>query len=97
MSNEGFQKTILDKLDAFQRELRQFGERQDKVSAKQNELLKSLSTRQDEMYQVLRSIEHSNNAGKAELDSHNVRVSKIEGKMKKVAKAWQEDAEVSNL
>ena len=97
MSNEDFQKTVLDKLEGFQRELRRFGERQDEMyevlSAKQDEL----STRQDEMYQVLRSIEHSNNAGKAELDSQNVRVSKIEGKMKKVAKAWQEDVEVSSL
>lgn len=112
MNNEDFQKTIIDKLDGFQKELRQFGKCQDKMynelstkqdkmynelSTKQDKMYEALSTRQDEMYQVLRSIEHSNNAGKAELDSHNVRVSKIECKMKKVAKAWQEDVEVSNL
>ena len=67
------------------------------LSAKQDRMHQELSIRQDEAYQVLRAIEHSNNAGKAELDSQNLRVSKIEGKLKKVSKAWQEDVEVSNL
>ncbi len=108
MKNEDFQKTILnelknviEQLDELKIGQRQLGMRQDEMyqdlSTKQDIMYKALSIRQDEMYQVLRSIEHSNNAGKAELDSHNLRVSKIEGKLKKVSKAWQEDVEVSNL
>ena len=59
-----------------------------------------MDIRQDEIYQVVRAIEHSNQAGKAELDSHNIRLAKVEGKIKKVAKACSEEVEVdmaSNL
>ena len=62
--------------------------------------LKSIETRQDEIYQVVRAIEHSNQVGKSELDSQNIRLAKVEGKLKRVAKAYEEEIEVdkaSNL
>ena len=48
----------------------------------------------------LRAIEHSNIVGKSELDSHNIRIAKVEGKIKKVAKVYNEEIQVdkaSNL
>lgn len=61
---------------------------------------KRMEARQDEIYQVVRAIEHSNQVGRSELDSQNMRVAKLEGKFKKVAKAYNEDIEIdtaSNL
>ncbi len=42
------------------------------------EKLSAMETRQNEIYQVVRAIEHSNNVGKAELDDHNIRIAKNE-------------------
>jgi hypothetical protein len=61
---------------------------------------KNMEVRQDEIYQVLTAIEHSNKVGRSELDSHNIRIAKVEGKMKKIAKVCNDDIEVdqaSNL
>lgn len=100
-------KSISARQDEFGKRLDQFGTRQDEFAkqlnlfgVRQDEFAKQLNqfgVRQDEMYLVVRSIEHSNNAGKAQLDSHNFRLSKIEGKFKKVAKVCGEEAEVLNL
>ncbi len=57
----------------------------------------SMRTRQDEIYQVVRAIEHSNQVGKSELDSHNIRIAKVEGKIKKVAKAFNEEDDVGKV
>ena len=59
--------------------------------------LSSMETRQDEIFQVVRAIEHSNQVGKSELDSHNIRIAKVEGKLKKVAKAYNEEAEIDKV
>jgi chromosome segregation ATPase len=62
--------------------------------------LTNIETRQDEIYQVGRAIEHSNLVGKSELDSQNIRLAKVEGKLKRVAKVYNEEIEVdkaSNL
>ncbi len=45
----------------------------------------NMEMRQTEIYQVARAIEHSNNTGKAELDEHQVKLSKHEGTFKKIA------------
>ncbi len=61
---------------------------------------KRIEARQDEIYQVVRAIEHSNQVGRSELDSQNIRISKLEGKFKRVAKAYNEDIDIekaSNL
>ena len=67
------------------------------VEAGQDEIkvkLTNVETRQDEIYQVVRAIEHSNQVGKSELDSHNIRLAKVEGKLKKVAKAYNDEEEI---
>ncbi|TYQ15988.1 UNVERIFIED_CONTAM: hypothetical protein Cloal_2486 [Acetivibrio alkalicellulosi] len=63
-----------------------------------NNRLGNIETRQDEIYQVVRAIEHSNNVGKAELDDHNIRLAKNEGTLKKIAKVIDEELnKASNL
>jgi hypothetical protein len=60
--------------------------------------LSSMEKRQDEIYQVVRAIEHSNNAGKAKLDEHNFRLAKNEGTLKKIGKVIDEEMnKVSSL
>jgi len=86
MTNEEFQKLVLGKLSALE--------------SGQNDLkldFKNMQTRQDEIYQVVRAIEHSNQVGKSELDSQNIRLAKVEGKIKKVAKAFNEDVDVDKV
>lgn len=51
----------------------------------------NIETRQDEIYQVVRAIEHSNQVGKSELNSQNIRLAKVEGKIKKVVKVLADD------
>lgn len=90
-------ETRLHKFDVRQNE---FSTKMDKFDVHQNEFSKRLDQfgiRQNEMYLVMRSIEHSNNAGKAQLDSQNLRVSKLEGKFKRVAKVCGDEAEASKL
>ena len=50
------------------------------------ERVQSIEVRQDEIYQIVRSIEHSNETRKAEIDSTNVRVAYIEGTLQKAGK-----------
>ncbi|MDA8211606.1 MAG: hypothetical protein M0021_06990 [Clostridia bacterium] len=62
------------------------------------EKLSAMETRQNEIYQVVRAIEHSNNVGKAELDDHNIRIAKNEVTLKKVARVIDEELnKASNL
>lgn len=39
----------------------------------------SMKTRQDEIYEIVNAIEHSNNVHKAEIDNINVRTAYVEG------------------
>ena len=78
MTNEEFQKLVLQELKAL------------------NQKVGNVETKQDEIYQVVRAIEHSNKVGKAELDSQNIRIAKVEGKLKKAAKALNQDVSVEN-
>ena len=86
MTNDGFQKAILEELKTLRVDVNEIKIEQ-----------KSMSTRQDEIYQVVRAIEHSNMVGKSELDSHNIRLAKVEGKFKRVAKAYNEEIEVDKV
>jgi predicted nucleic acid-binding Zn-ribbon protein len=56
-----------------------------------------METRQDEIYQVVKAIEHSNQVGRAEMDSQNVRLAKVEGKLKKAAEVLSEDVEAAGI
>lgn len=56
----------------------------------------NIEVRQDEIYQVVRAIEHSNQVGRSELDVHNLRLAKVEGKLKRVAKVYNEEIDVEN-
>lgn len=55
-----------------------------------NEII-AIKVRQDEMYEIVKAIEHSNQVGKAEIENNNLRLTKIEGKIKKVAQAYNEE------
>ncbi len=56
-----------------------------------------MEKRQNEIYQVVRAIEHSNEIGKSEIDEQRYKVSKHEGTFKKIAKVIDEEITVSNL
>jgi len=56
-----------------------------------------MEPRQDEIYQVVKAIEHSNQVGRAEMDSQNVRLAKVEGKLKKAAEVLSEDVEAAGI
>ncbi|MFZ7103941.1 MAG: hypothetical protein ACOWWO_14985 [Peptococcaceae bacterium] len=56
--------------------------------------LNNLEGRQKEIYQVVRAIEYSNQTGKAEMGNQNIRLARVEGKLKKAAKAFTEETEV---
>lgn len=94
MSNEEFQKLVLEKLTDNERFQKMALEKFQAISNR----LHSMEIRQDEIYQVVRAIEHSNNVGKAELDEHNIRLAKNEGTLRKIAKVIDEELnKVSNL
>ena len=99
----GFEKTMLQELKTLRTDVNELKADVNELKADVNEIKieqKSMSSRQDEMYQVVRAIEHSNLVGKSELDSQNIRLAKVEGKIKRVGKAYNEEFEVdkaSNL
>ena len=81
------QETMLQKLSDLET-------RQDEMQHVQEVMLQKLSnleTRQNEIYQVVRAVEHSNIIGKAELDDHNIRISRNEGTLKKIAKVIEDE------
>jgi hypothetical protein len=93
MTNEEFQKRMLEEITSIKSEFTS-------IKSEFREEFKQIKTRQDDIYQVVRAIEHSNLVGKSELDSHNIRIAKVEGKLKKAAKVFNQDIEVdkaSNL
>ena len=97
MTNEEFQKAVLGELKGIKGEIGEIKTRLTNVETGKDEIktkLSNMETRQDEIYHVVRAIEHSNQVGKSELDSQNIRLAKVEGKLKKVAKAYNEDIEV---
>lgn len=61
------------------------------------EKLQAIETRQDEIYNVVRAIEHANNIAKSELDKQSVRVAKIEGKLKQTGKSLLEGIDIEDV
>ncbi len=47
--------------------------------------MENMETRQDEIYQVVIAIEHSNQVGRSKMDGQDLRLAGVEGKLKKVA------------
>jgi hypothetical protein len=93
MTNDEFQKAVL-------RELKCINSRIDGVEKEFKAGQKRIEVRQDEIYQAVTAIEHSNQVGRSELDNQNIRVAKLEGKFKKAGKVFNEDVEIdkaSNL
>jgi len=80
--------------EAMLQKLSDLETRQDEMQHVQEVMLQKLSnleTRQNEIYQVVRAVEHSNIIGKAELDDHNIRISRNEGTLKKIAKVIEDE------
>ncbi|MDQ2087421.1 hypothetical protein RBH29_13395 [Herbivorax sp. ANBcel31] len=101
MKNEEFQKLVLEQLSGLKDDVTGL---KDDVTGLKDDVTRlkgdvtGLKTRQDEIYHVVKAIEHSNQVGKAELDKHEFRIAKVEGKFKKVAKVMDEDSDkASNL
>lgn len=117
MTNEEFQKAVLQELKAINSRFDGIDQRFDGIDQRFDGLdqrigglentieelkegQRKLEARQNEIYQVVRAIEHSNQVGKSELDSQNIRLAKVEGKLKRVAMAYNEDLDIdkaSNL
>lgn len=83
MSNEEFQKIVLQELAS--------------LKSKISDDFQNVKMRQDEIYQIVKAIDHSNNVARAELDNYKFRLAKVEGKLRRVAKAYSEDEPVSKL
>ena len=66
---------ILQKLDNVENRVESMG---DKISNLENRI-EGMETRQDEIYSVAKSIEHSNTVRKAEIDNLTHKVSYVEG------------------
>ena len=82
------QKRLETRMEGVETRMESVETRQEGIEAR----LEGIETRQDEIFQVVKAIEHSNQVGRSELDNHKVRISKLEGKFKKVAKAFNEEA-----
>jgi len=106
MSNE-FQMAVLQELksinkriNSLDKRINSLDKRIDDMDKKYTDRFNQLEARQDEIYNIVKAIEHSNQVARSELDSHNIKISKLEGKFRKVAEAFNEDDEahkVSNL
>jgi len=106
MSNE-FQMAVLQELksinkriNSLDKRINSLDKRIDDMDKKYTDRFNQLEARQDEIYNIVKAIEHSNQVARSELDRHNIKISKLEGKFRKVAEAFNEDDEahkVSNL
>jgi chromosome segregation ATPase len=108
--NDKFQKVVINELKGIKGEIKGIKGEIEGIKGEIEEIkgeigeiktsVLNIEIRQDDIYQVVRAIEHSNIVGKSELDSHNIRIAKVEGKLKKAAKVFNQDTEVdkaSNL
>ena len=86
MTNEQFQIIVLEKLDSIENRL-------DTVETE----LEMVKTRQEETYQIVKAIHHSNEVGRAKLDEHEYRIVKNEGKFKKIKNVLDEVDQASSL
>ncbi len=72
--------TIDGRLDAIDQRLDAMDQRLDAMDQR----IFSLERRQDEIFEVVKAIEHSNQVFKAEMDSVNLRISHVEGTLNAV-------------
>jgi chromosome segregation ATPase len=92
---ETVQKGIGTRLDSVETRMETMGTRLDRMGTKLESIetrMESMEVRQDEIYRVVKAIEHSNQVGRSEIDSQNIRLAGVEGKLKKVAGVLNEDA-----
>ncbi len=82
MDNNEFQKLVLEQLKSLDTRLTKLDSKFDVMEVRQNEI-----------YEIVKAIEHSNQVGKAELDRHEFKISKIEGKLKKTGKVLADDTD----
>ena len=73
MKNEEFQRLLLEQLSGLRNDIVDIKEKQQNMEMRQQ----NMEVRQDEIYQVVRTIEHSNQVGKSELDKHEFRIAKM--------------------
>ncbi len=92
MTNAEFQKAVLGELKGIKGDIGEIRGEIGEIKAR----VSNMEVRQDEIYHVVRAIEHSNQVGKSELDSQNIRLAKVEGKLKRVAKAYNEEVDVGS-
>ena len=123
MTNEEFQKLVLEQLSGLRSDITEIKQRQLNTEAWQKNMdvwkenteawqknmearlssvevqLTNVEVRQDEVYQIVKAIEHSNQVRKAELDNHEYKIAKLEGKFKAAGKIFDADEvdAVSNL
>ena len=100
MDNDEFQKLLLNEIREMKGEMREVKGEVQEMKGDINSIKESqrnMEIRQDEIFQVVKALEHSNQVRKAELDSQNIRLSKVEGKQKRVAKAYNDDIEVDKV
>ena len=71
---------ILNKLGAIDQRLDAIDQRLDAMDQR----IFSLERRQDEIFEVVKAIEHSNQVFKAEMDNANIRLSHLEGTLNAV-------------
>jgi len=82
-----------ERFDSIDKRLDSMDERFDSIDKRldsMDERFDFMDKRQEEIYQVVRAIEHSNKVGKVERDNNNIRISKVEGKFKKMAQILNE-------
>ncbi len=97
MNNQEFQQTVLNELRVINTKIANIETSQDEMKNNIYNKIANLEIRQNEIYNIVRSIEHSNSVGRAELDSHNFRIAKNEGKFKKIVKVLTEDDNIANV
>ncbi|MDD3315591.1 MAG: hypothetical protein PHX16_02845 [Syntrophaceticus sp.] len=93
INNEEFQKLVLQELTGIKDKAAGIETRIGNMETRMDHM----EIRQDEIYQVVKAIEHSNQVGRAEMDSQNVRLATVEGKLKKVGEVLSEDVEAAGV
>jgi len=93
MDNEEFQRLVLQELTGIKDKVAGIETRMENIEIRMDHM----ETRQDEIYQVVKAIEHSNQVGRAEMDSQNVRLARVEGKLKRAGEVLSEDIEAAGI
>jgi translation initiation factor IF-1 len=93
MDNEEFQRLVLQELTGIKDKVAGVETRMENIETRMDHM----ETRQDEIYQVVKAIEHSNQVGRAEMDSQNVRLARVEGKLKRAGEVLSDDIEAAGI